>query len=93
MEISLANVYQIFLLGELLTINETYEPDLYWALRGAGGGMFVIGTEFKIRLVKSPSLVTSFSCDWHPNATKLVMQRYQSLLFNNKTIKLTNVLF
>jgi hypothetical protein len=32
-------------------------PELYWALRGNGGGLFVIVTEFKIRLVKSPPLV------------------------------------
>jgi hypothetical protein len=45
--------------------------------------LFVIVTEFKIRLVKSPSLVTSFSSDWSGNATKLVIQQYQSLVFNN----------
>jgi hypothetical protein len=89
----LANVYQIFLLGELLTINETHEPELYWALRGAGGGLFVIVTEFKIRLVKSPSLVTSFSSTWYANATKLVMQQYQSLLFNEKTLNSSNNIF
>ena len=51
----------LFVLGELLTINETHELELFWALRGSGGGLFVIVTEFKLRLVKSPSLVTRFS--------------------------------
>ncbi|CAF3307954.1 unnamed protein product [Rotaria sp. Silwood2] len=79
--------------GELLTINETHEPDLYWALRGAGGGLYVIVTEFKFRLVKSPSLVTSFSFAWYANTTKLVIQQYQSLLFNDKIFNLSNNIF
>lgn len=83
----------MFLLGKLLTINETHESELYWALRGAGGGLFVIVTEFKFRLIKSLSLVTSFSANWYLNTTKLIMQRYQSLLFNNKTLNLSNNLF
>ncbi|CAF1042970.1 unnamed protein product [Rotaria sordida] len=81
---------QIFLVGELITINETHEPELYWALRGAGGGLFVIVTEFKIRLVKPPSLVRHFSSIWYLNATKLVMQRYQSLLFDDKISNFSN---
>jgi hypothetical protein len=57
----LVNTYHIFLFGELLTINETHEPDLHWALRSAGRGLFLIVIEFKFRLDESPSLVTSFS--------------------------------
>ncbi|CAF1386763.1 unnamed protein product [Adineta steineri] len=79
--------------GELLTINQTHEPELYWALRGSGGGLFVIVTEFKLRLVKSPSLVRSFSFFWYANVTKLVMQRYQSLLFDDKIFNLSNNIF
>jgi hypothetical protein len=89
----LSDVYQIFVLGELLTINETHEPELYWALRGGGGGLFVIVTEFKLRLFKAPSLVSSFSSSWNVNVTKLVMQRYQSLLFDDKTVNLSNNIF
>ncbi|CAF4971518.1 unnamed protein product [Rotaria sp. Silwood1] len=79
--------------GELITINKTHEPELYWALRGAGGGLFVIVTEFKIQLVKSPPLVRRFSSTWYPNATKLVMQQYQSLLFDDKISNFSNNLF
>ena len=88
----MVNVHQIFLLGELLTINKTHEPELYWALRGAGGGLFVIVTEFKLRLIKSPPLVTRFSSSWYSNATKLVIKRYQSLLCN-KAFNLSNNIF
>ena len=77
-------------IGELITINESHEPDLYWALRGAGGGLFVIVTEFKLRLVQSPLLVTVLICAWHANAIKLVIQQYQSVIFNEKTLNLPN---
>lgn len=87
------NVYQIFVVGEILTINETRESELYWALRGAGGGMFVIVTEFKLRLVQSPSVVTTYVSNWNKNATKLVIQLYQSLLFNDTIWNSNNNLY
>ena len=77
-------------IGELITINESHEPDLYWALRGAGGGLFVIVTEFKIRLVQSPLLVTVLICAWDANAIKLVVQQYQSIIFNEEALNLPN---
>ena len=73
----------VSLLGDLLQINATHESELFWALRGAGGGLFVIVTEFTIRLVRTPSFVRSFLSSWPSNATKSVIQRYQSLLFND----------
>ena len=79
--------------GELLIINATHESELYWALRGGGGGLFVIVTEFKIRLIKSPSRVTTFSSVWSPDATKLVLQRYQSLIFNDTVFNLNNNIY
>ena len=76
-----------------MTIDETHEPELYWALRGAGGGLFVIVTEFKLRLVRPPPLVRIFSSTWSSNARKLVMQQYQSLLFNDTTLNSNNNIF
>ncbi len=32
----------------------------------------------------------SFSSIWYPNVTKLVLQQYQSLLFNDKKMNLSN---
>ena len=56
--------------GKLLTINKNHEPELFWALRGGGGGgLSVIITEFKFRLIKSPSLVTTFDSIWDENVT------------------------
>ena len=62
-------------------------------MRGGGGGLFVIVIEIKLQLVESPSLVTSVSFSWYSNATKLVIQQYQSLLFNDKTWSSNNNIF
>ncbi|KAJ3094582.1 hypothetical protein HDU97_007885 [Phlyctochytrium planicorne] len=38
--------------GNVLTVNKSNNPELFWALRGAGGGNFGIVTHFKIKVVK-----------------------------------------
>ena len=76
-----------------MTINETHEPELYWALRGAGGGLFVIVTEFKLRLVRPPPLVRIFSSTWSSSAAKLIIQGFQSLLFNDRILNSNNNIF
>ena len=42
--------------GELLRVDATSHPDLFWAIRG-GGGNFGVVTRFKYRLVDLPSFV------------------------------------
>ncbi|KAG0229210.1 hypothetical protein BGW41_003150 [Actinomortierella wolfii] len=41
-------------------VDASSDPDLFWALRGAGGGNFGIVTEFRFRVYKAPPTVTSF---------------------------------
>lgn len=43
--------------GELLVINNATNSDLFWALRGGGGGNFGIVTKFKFKIYKAPSSV------------------------------------
>ncbi|GJJ71395.1 hypothetical protein EMPS_03745 [Entomortierella parvispora] len=44
--------------GEVWHISDTSRSDLFWALRGAGGGSFGLVTEFKIQAYKAPPKVT-----------------------------------
>ncbi|WP_418959255.1 FAD-binding oxidoreductase [Streptomyces tritici] len=42
--------------GSCVRCSATEHPDLYWALRGGGGGNFGVVTEYEVRPVRIPSL-------------------------------------
>lgn len=50
--------------GSVLTCNESENPDLFWACRGAGGGNFGIHVSFVFQARPVPD-VTTFEIDWH----------------------------
>ncbi|KAG0357874.1 hypothetical protein BGZ54_000139, partial [Gamsiella multidivaricata] len=50
--------------GDLLTVSNTQNPDLFFALRGAGGGSYGVVISFTILPFKPPTAVTSFSYTW-----------------------------
>ena len=48
--------------GEIIEVSATREPELFWAVRGAGGGNFGIHTDFTFQMVPVPApRVTIFS--------------------------------
>jgi hypothetical protein len=49
--------------GSLLTCDADHEPDLFWALRGGGGGTFGVVTEFTFKVYPVASL-SLFTLDW-----------------------------
>jgi FAD/FMN-containing dehydrogenase len=49
--------------GRVVTCDEQHHPDLYWALRGAGGGAFGVVTSLRFRPVPDAA-ATSFRLSW-----------------------------
>lgn len=50
--------------GDVLQIDETNNPDLYWACRGGAGGNFGINTSFTFELVPVPATVGYYRFEW-----------------------------
>ncbi|KAF2466123.1 FAD-binding domain-containing protein [Lindgomyces ingoldianus] len=53
--------------GKVRTINECTDPDLFWAMRGGGGGTYAVLTAYKFQLHPAiPLNVYSFQANWTP---------------------------
>jgi FAD/FMN-containing dehydrogenase len=50
--------------GDMLQIDDTDNPDLYWACRGGAGGNFGINTSFTFELVPVPATVGYYRFEW-----------------------------
>jgi hypothetical protein len=59
--------------GRVLTLSETQNPDLFWAVRGAGGGNFGIHTSMTFQTF-AVSTVTAFNISWTDNIAELMVQ-------------------
>ncbi|MFZ5967393.1 MAG: FAD-binding oxidoreductase [Bacillota bacterium] len=53
--------------GNVLIANKRCNPDLFWALRGAGGGNFGVVTWYKFRLKKKVDQITLIQLRWDKN--------------------------
>ena len=64
---SLVEAEMIDAKGNKLTANYFCNPDLFWALRGAGGGNFGVVTSFKFKLRKKVDKITLIQLEWNDN--------------------------
>ncbi|MEU1806689.1 FAD-binding oxidoreductase [Streptomyces sp. NPDC019937] len=62
--------------GKTLQVSEDSEPDLFWALRGAGGGNFGVVTELRFRTRKPGDGVTAYM-SWPWSKAAKVLQSWQ----------------
>jgi FAD/FMN-containing dehydrogenase len=68
---------QVALGDRLVECDEQREPELFWALRGAGGGRFGIVTSFTFRTVPPPA-ATAFDLRWPWHAAAALVQAWQA---------------
>ncbi|KAI1307353.1 hypothetical protein EDD11_004500 [Mortierella claussenii] len=62
--------------GELLTVSATQNPDLFYALRGAGGGSYGVVTSFSVLPIKPSPKVTSYTYNWSLKDAAGVLRAY-----------------
>jgi FAD binding domain/Berberine and berberine like len=65
--------------GRLLTVNDHEHPDLFWGLRGGGGGNFGISTSYTFR-THPVSDVTLYSLVWDFAHTAKVFAAFQQVM-------------
>ncbi|MDR3602062.1 MAG: FAD-binding oxidoreductase [Desulfosporosinus sp.] len=53
--------------GKILVANQRCHPDLFWALRGAGGGNYGVVTSFTFQLKKKVDNITLIQLQWNNN--------------------------
>lgn len=65
--------------GDIAVCSETENPDLFWAIRGAGGGNFGIHTSFTLKPFPVTN-VTRFELQWSANAQQVYAKLQEVLL-------------
>jgi FAD/FMN-containing dehydrogenase len=63
--------------GRVLTCDEHHDQELFWALRGAGGGNFGVVTSLAFSTVPAPA-ATSFHLVWPHTSAAAVFQAWQA---------------
>ncbi len=64
--------------GCVRTASKHTEPDLFWALRGAGGGNFGIVTQFKFKMHPLPRVASWFFMSWPWSSASAALEAWQA---------------
>lgn len=51
--------------GDILTLSDKENPDLFWACRGGGGGNFGVNTSFSLHTFPAPASITASRLVWN----------------------------
>jgi FAD/FMN-containing dehydrogenase len=73
---ALAGAQVVLADGRVVDCDEHHDPDLFWALRGAGGGNFGVVTSLTFRTVPEPS-ATTFDLTWPQADAVAVLEAWQ----------------
>jgi FAD/FMN-containing dehydrogenase len=65
--------------GQVLKVNEHEHPDLFWALRGAGGAGFGVVTSVKYRLDPVPKTIFGGVAAWSIDDAEAVLRAYRDM--------------
>jgi FAD/FMN-containing dehydrogenase len=68
--------------GRVVRASDKEHPDLFWALRGGGGGNFGINTSFTFRTFTVPEQVAIFSLVWEGEACAKAFLAFQEVLLH-----------
>jgi FAD/FMN-containing dehydrogenase len=63
--------------GRVVECDDQHDEDLFWALRGAGGGNFGVVTSFKFRTLQAP-MGTVFRLGWPLTHAEALIQAWQT---------------
>lgn len=77
---NLVELEMIDAMGNIHKINNSTNDDLYWALRGGGGGNYGIVTKLKFKMYRPPKSVTFGNYFYHFDDFHQFYDAYQSLL-------------
>lgn len=64
--------------GQVVLCDETREPDLFWALRGAGGGQLGVVTTLVLEAVRLPASTSAFHLTWPYEHAAAVIDAWQA---------------
>lgn len=90
--LSVTAIEMVTATGQLITANANQNPELFWAARGAGAGMFAVVTRFHVKLYSRPRAIHTSTyyyplsrvreaAEWFSNAAETMPRNVEMTLF------------